>query len=69
MGTYGADDSTHSSMWFYMRSGVVEAEFNVEINLVGEPVSCFQDRIRESVKGFGIPQRDDLFSFSFLMTD
>jgi len=56
-------------MWFYMRSGVVEAEFNVEINLVGEPVSCFQDRIRESVKGFGIPQRDDLFSFSFLMTD
>jgi hypothetical protein len=48
---------------------VFEAGFSEEINLVGEPVSCFQDRIRESVKGFGIPQRDDLFSFSFLMTD
>ena len=67
-GTYGPDDSTHASMWFHQGLGTVETGFTVEINLAGDAVSCFQDRIIESVKGVGIPQLGDFFSFSFLMT-
>ena len=56
-------------MCFHIGLWTVETGITIENNLAGDPISFFQDMIIESVKGFGKPQLDIFFSFSFLTTD